>query len=751
MTSKRLFFNAMREDLRHRTWMIALSFLASVLAQPVMCLMSWDELTVYREYLNANGFSAERQVQELLLLYGRNTLGLCGLVAIGAAVVAGLSAFRFLFHKSSVDLYHSLPIKRRTLFCVCYLDGLLIWFVPFLVCLGMAAAVMGSFFRDGSVTAGAAGGFTVTAFSCILMCLAVFLLVYNLVLAAVMLSGNALNALVNIVVLGFGGICAWSVGYMFFELYMDTFGSRFWGAWGATYASPLFSAMAMLFRAADEMKVMLWHGEVLRILLINLGIAAALGLCAWILYEKRPSEHAEQGMRSRVVSTAVRALCAVGGGMCGWVLFGLLSESAAVVWGCFGAALGTVLAFGVLDVIFRMDFKAFFSHKIQMGVTLALTFLLCFGFYQDWLGYDAYLPDRDEVAEIAIYQYCFTNRDLLEEPLEKISLQDMDLIYPYLESVTAWQKKKGAYGQSGSAEDAEAGEDGARHVATQMIETKVTLKNGRTYYRDYSVPEQDKEVLLALLTSEEYVRQTYLVDEGAAENAMGRMTLSRGESQLAVGNAEPETLRSIIRAYNQDLTENPENAVTRQGRLLLRVTLNTWDRIEMEIYDDMSRTVEALKQAGYGKWVAVEASDVASVKLELLYGDEDYFAGRPVTEEERIAAARLTYGVYGEETEEELRARYGTAGDLQDTRQAELGGASAVEEGTEGISLFITEPEEIRELLEWVEYEYPNRSSALFSQERVRVTVTLRDGRVFPAYLGKGRLPEKYIYRFGQL
>ncbi len=755
MTSKRLFINAMREDLRHRTWMIALSLLASVLVQPVMCLMNWDELGAYRDHMEAFGFSPEQQVQELLLQYGRDTMGLCGIVAIGAAVVAGLSAFRFLFHKSSVDLYHSLPIKRSTLFGVCYLDGFMIWFVPFLVCLGLSGAVMGRFLREGSGRAGVPWGLMVTAFSCILVCLAAFLLVYNLVLLAVMLSGNALNALVSMMVFGFGGICVWSLGYLFFELYMDTFAGKDWGAWEATYASPLFSAMAMLFRAADELRVMLWQGEVRKILLINLGIAAALGLGAWVLYKRRPSEHAEQGIRNRAVSTSVRVLCGVGGGLCGWALFSLLAQSSSLLWGCFGAALGAVLTFGALDVVFQMDFKAFFSHKLQMGAAVAAAFLLCFGFYQDWPGYDAYLPDREEIAQVGIYHYSFSNRDIVVDPLEMISLQDMDLIYPYLESVTAWQKREGTYGQEGSAEEAGAGEDGSldgQNAITQMVETKVTLKNGRSYYRNYRVPEQDKEVLLALLTSDEYMRRAYLVEEDAAENAVGRMTLSRGDSQLAVGNADEETVRTIIRAYNQDLTESPVRAVAGQGRLLLKVRLNTWDGIEMEIYDDMSRTVEALRQAGFGDWVKVEeASDIVSIELGLFYSDKGYTPDRPVTGEERIAAARLTYGVYGEETEEELRAGYAAAAEtFQDTWPAEPGGEVFSGEGTERSSLFITDPEEIGELLEWMEYARPDKSTALFGQERVRVSVTARDGRVFPGYLRKGRLPEKYIYRFGE-
>ena len=759
MTSKRLFINAMREDLRHKTWLAALSFLANMLVQPVMCLMIWDDLAEYRASMEFLGYTSEQQVQEILLQYGGDTMALSGFVAIAVAFMAGLAAFRFLFHKNSADLYHGLPIRRSMLFWVCYLDGLLVWLVPFLVCLGLSGAVMRSSLREIPGPAGAGWGLTLTAFSCILVCVVVFLLVYNLVLVAVMLSGNALNALVSAMVLGFGGICVWSVAYLFFEMYMDTFASMFWGggeAWGAVYASPLVSAMVALITAVEEMKIMPWQGEMQRILLINLGIAAFLGLCAWILYNRRPSEHAEQGIRNRAVAALFRAVCGVGAGMCGWVLFSLLSENRPVLWGCFGAALGAALVFGGLDIIFQMDFKAFLSHKLQMGAAVALTLLLCFGFCQDWLGYDAYLPDKEDIAEISIYHPFFTNRRIGEKDmLVRTGLRDMELAYPYLESVTAWQTWEGRNGAAGgTALDDEGAFDGAvQKTATQQVDTRVTLKNGRSYYRSYEVPEQDREVLLALLTSEAYMRQAYLVDESAAENASGRMTLSRGDSQLAVGNADPETVRSIIRAYNQDLAEDPERAVADQGRLLVRVQLNTWDSIGLEVYDDMEHTMEALRQAGCGDWVRVEeASDIASVELGLFYDGKDYLTGQAVTGEDRIAAARLTYGVYGEETEEELKSRYQEAAEaFQETWPAGSEETAYREGAVERDSLFITEPNEVGELLEWMDYELPSRNIALFCQERVRVTVTARDGRVFAGYLRKGRLPEKFIYRFGEL
>lgn len=770
MTSRRLFFNAMWEDLRRKSWMIGLSFLANVLTGPVICLMNWEALAEYKRQLDASGYLPEHQVGYILLMYGREALIMSGLVAVTTAVMTGLGAFRFLFHKSSVDLYHGLPVRRSTLFYVCWLDGFLIWFVPFLTCLGMSAAVMGSFFRTNLGLAGVGWELAKTVLSYALVCMVDFLLVYNLVLTAVMFCGNALNAVVGILILGFGGISVWGVEYLFFDTYMETFGPRTWGEWGAVYASPLFSALALLYRAMDELKelkVMLYEGEMRKMLLINLGIAIFLGLCAGLLYMRRPSEHAEQGIRNKAVSASLRMICGVGAGMCGWMLFFLISGNESLFWGCFGVMLAAMLAFGGLDVVFQMDFKAFFSHKLQMGTTLLLSLLLCFCFYQDWLGYDAYLPDKEEIEEIGIYHYGFANREFrYEDVLDKVHLQDMELVYPYLERAAAWQTGE-AYSQGGAAGDAVMLEGAVYDVPPDTVQvqggegkdwkiygikTRVKLKSGRSYYRVYTLPEKDEEILLALLTSQEYTGQTYLLDEKTVENAAGKMTLSRGDSRLGVDNVDPETMLSIVRAYNRDLTENPEGTVLGRGRLLVRVLLNTWDGVVLDVYDDMSCTVEALRQAGYGEWVKVEeASQIASIELGLFYNDKGYSADQALRGEDRVAAARLTYGVYGGKTEEDLKAGFMAAAEtFRDTWPAEPGAEVFGGEGTERGSLFITEPKELEELLQWIEYERSERGGSLYWKECVDVIVTARDGRVFTGYLRKGVLPEKYIYRFGE-
>ena len=61
-----------------------------------------------------------------------------------------------------------------------------------------------------------------------------------------------------------------------------------------------------------------------------------------------------------------------------------------------------MLCHAVIEIIYNFDFRRLFDHKIQMGVCVALGLSILFCFKNDWLGYDTYLPKKEQVAEAAI-------------------------------------------------------------------------------------------------------------------------------------------------------------------------------------------------------------------------------------------------------------------------------------------------------------------------------------------------------------
>ena len=138
MTSRRLFVNAMGEDLRHKIWMAALFVLGNFLALPVAWLMMRNNLESSESLILEKLYHVFDFFTVYVIVFG-------GMTALPGALITGLAGFRFVFHKRMVDLYHSLPVKRSTLYGVCYVDGILLWFVPFVVCMLSACAMGGSF------------------------------------------------------------------------------------------------------------------------------------------------------------------------------------------------------------------------------------------------------------------------------------------------------------------------------------------------------------------------------------------------------------------------------------------------------------------------------------------------------------------------------------------------------------------------------------------------------------------------------
>ena len=158
MTSKNFFFKVMKEDLRHKIWMLALSALGSFLILTVAWLI-WRSNQAGVEEMAAEGIrfrgmdSREYLIGETVSFFREYVSMTGGIVAIAGAVITGLFGFRFVFHKNMVDAYHSLPVKRDALFGACFLNGFLLWFLPFIAfylpTLALAAGFLGKLGAGG--------------------------------------------------------------------------------------------------------------------------------------------------------------------------------------------------------------------------------------------------------------------------------------------------------------------------------------------------------------------------------------------------------------------------------------------------------------------------------------------------------------------------------------------------------------------------------------------------------------------------
>lgn len=150
MTSKHLFLKSIREELRHKVWMIALSLLGNFLAMPVVWLLRYSDVNMLGPAAVTDSMAVD-DLEKMIMAAGdmmakyfqTSMLLAAGVIAIVGAVIVGLEGFRFLQQKSMVDTWHSLPVSRTVLFGAKYVSGLLIWLVPYLLCMLLACLFAG--------------------------------------------------------------------------------------------------------------------------------------------------------------------------------------------------------------------------------------------------------------------------------------------------------------------------------------------------------------------------------------------------------------------------------------------------------------------------------------------------------------------------------------------------------------------------------------------------------------------------------
>ena len=141
MTSGKLYFKLLKQDIQRRLWAVSLIFLAFFFTLPVGLALNMENAsrTNYSRYNDYEPFVREMGITEgqyeaAVLEFKTKVVadqaqygnGLIICLVIAAAVVLGVSGFSYLHNKRKVDFYHSLPIRREMLFTVQYVSGILI-------------------------------------------------------------------------------------------------------------------------------------------------------------------------------------------------------------------------------------------------------------------------------------------------------------------------------------------------------------------------------------------------------------------------------------------------------------------------------------------------------------------------------------------------------------------------------------------------------------------------------------------------
>lgn len=538
MTSKNLFFKRMKQDFEQRIWLPVIFFILGFLTMEmplISTLHNWkgrlDYLSRAREYLLDNFFAP-------------NVAFIA--IAVCVAVVSAISGFAYIHSAKKLDLYHSLPVKRQTLFAQQYVYGVIYYLVPHLlhILICMVICITNGVFSAEVL---------VSILWMIPIQLLVYLVSYSTVVLAVCLTGNVvISILGSVILLFYSLIVNWlksaSMNY-FFETYYGI---------DNEFIIPAFSPVHMIYNMVMDMvsnfDIQLVYGEYW-VHYVKLLIAAAIytGL-ALFLYCKRPTEVAGNTMAFRISESVIKTMVVIPISIvAGFFIDSMFGSGDSFTWFVVGAVFGFLLACPLMEVIFRKDVKAIFQHPLQIAFNgvcvVGLVVILQF----DLLGYDTYVPDADKVESYAIGFSAIPTVHSSDGEigysyrLEEMEIRDNESACKLLEHAAEVTRpmRKGEL-----TEAVEAGD-----WATTGVEVVYKLKNGKQIYRSYVINMADEEVL-------GWVNDTYcdmehrlavypVLQDGAEERYVGLQVESTfGDSQAYLSDAE---MKAFVEAYRFDL------------------------------------------------------------------------------------------------------------------------------------------------------------------------------------------------------
>ena len=612
MTSKISFFKLLKEDLKRRSWLIAILALVFFLALPVSLLIQLDRLVAQV----SAGSIKQLAVHDFYTGFMGAGAGVFSLLVIVIAVLCGITGFVYLHSKVKVDFYCSLPMRRKKLFFVQYFSGIAIFVIPYVVCIILCLMIgIGNGLVNTAVLA--------VTFYMFLFRLLSFLVIYALSILAVLLTGKVIVAL-----LGVGVFLVY--GSLLVGIYIGL-SETFWVTKMLTESSTVLLSYLSPILLSISVEAILGYGEQAGDLLnVWLGIGALVlwailttGLCLW-LHVARRAEAAEGSMAFRKTEGPIKALLVVPLSLGIALYFSEMMSGNNHVWFFVGLLFGVVVLSAVIEFIYHLDLREIFAHKRQLALTAVSAIIITCIFLFDWAGYNTYLPDKDEVAQMSVYyaplseSYSYNkyyNDNIssnynfygnIKGKLNDTMVSDIDAIYEIARS--------GVMNVKNGNHDADAG----------SVCIAYKLKSGKEVYRTYWLDfEQLQSGMSGLLKNEEYKIKLFpLLQE--PKDVIPTFILSSIDGEVELDLTREERIQ-LLETYEKELLDITVEASSDQTmvQLIVNYRYNNVNSSEgwYPIYESFEETIKLLKQFSDTEILEEElqAGDIERIEI---YGEQ---------------------------------------------------------------------------------------------------------------------------------
>lgn len=607
MTSRISFPKLLKEDMKKRMWLTAVSTVLFMIIIPLFTLLRIEGRLEDAKLMGAPELT---YVKELFAAI----VGLDGMLIIGLlllAVVSGITAFSYLHSQSQTDFYHSLPVKRETWFAVSYVGSLLQVMLPYVLGYGILLLI-------GVVKKVAQPEVIRKSPYILFIMLLFYLLTYSATILVMMITGKLIVAFLGIAVVLFyapliGALSRYTMLQGFstyisvkgggYGLLGNLFGDSAWG-------SPILAYWKFAERYAENQPL---AGATAGIVAAVILISALALFC----YRIRPSEAAGKALAFSKLETVIKVVLSVTGG----ILFGVIAGSQNREQGMnsgwlFGVGILTVILVGaVIEFIYQGDLKLILKKKGAIVVSIAATLAVLMVIQYDIFGYDAYFPQKEQLEAMSMdvdmmrTQWAdvqYSNAVEYKEILDMLRTEDFDIIYELAKNGLSPMEEKEPQGE--------------------YINIAYYLKNGRKVYRKYYV---DVKLFSDCL-------QEVMKNQNYREAALGfkELEASRIEEYTFfdfLNNSETMKLTEsererLVETYKREMMNQPVSTFT-DGKIIgeLRFDMKEGNRLDYfggKIYREFKEVRALLEEYGYSVPEEINLDEVRKITIEDYNKDE---------------------------------------------------------------------------------------------------------------------------------
>lgn len=600
MISKISFFKMVKSECRRRVWILAILFVLFAGALPVtglMQLQNYDtsDTSVYTEYSLETqetdgtsdftaGMKEQQRIEEMQDSFdgmvGKGNAAVMGITLAGA-ILTGISGFSYLHSRKKMDFYHSIPLRRERLFLIQQVSSFILYLLPLLgnyLLMLMVGGIKGALWTGTLLT--------------ILQGLAVqmvnFFLIFETVVLGMMLTGKLLVAILGTGVLFayFPGIVSILEGYAnFFRTYTGTV--DFGWEW-LRYCTPLYSVYW-----SQQEKGNIW------LLLIFLAAGFMLMGISLFLYKIRSTEAAEQSMAFPKSQSVIKWMLVLASSLGSGLIMSQIAVKKDSLWLFFGILVGVILASGITEIVYSYDFRRAFSHRLQLLLMAIVAVGVGSVFRFDLLGYDTWLPKKDQVESMAVSAWSWI-------PVSSYWVQEEgDFVYEDQSSYLLEHMKITDF--ENLLQLAQEGTENARVPYGEMeeistIQLRYNLKNGRIAERKYEVSNDIlSQTMEQLVCTREYQDAVYQILD-IDPQVYRRISVMDKFGDVVIYGDRPEDMQKLAEAYQEDL-QAQEFESWKQAEVLGTLTL-TAGRLAQEanwdypIDSTFTKTLEVLESMG---------------------------------------------------------------------------------------------------------------------------------------------------------